>query len=80
MNKRATRDRRPTPALGLGSEPGALSQSMPVQNTTHFALERKGYAIHETIGSGGYSKVKVALHVPSNLKVCEVGGEGEGRV
>jgi hypothetical protein len=68
--KKRSRHRRPTPAMGLGCPPGALSQTLPAQGTTHFALECKGYILHETIGSGGYSKVKVATHLPTNMRVC----------
>lgn len=75
--RKRSRHRRPTPATGLGCPPVALSQTLPAQGTTHFALECKGYILHETIGSGGYSKVKVATHVPTNMRVC-VGYEPEG--
>jgi hypothetical protein len=32
-------------------------------------LEAKGYDVHETIGVGGYSKVKLAIHRKTGVKV-----------
>ena len=41
------------------------------QNTGHAILDGL-YELHDTVGTGGFAKVKVATHIQTGLKVGEV--------
>lgn len=61
-------DRAKQNTLLAGGIP-TLARTMPAGSSAHFALERQGYTLHETIGCGGYSKVKLATQQSSGQKV-----------
>ena len=41
------------------------------QNTGHAILDGL-YELHDTVGTGGFAKVKVATHIQTGLKVGEL--------
>lgn len=44
------------------------------QNTGHAILDGL-YELHDTVGTGGFAKVKVATHIQTGLKVGELNVE-----
>ena len=44
-----------------------------IQRSSYPILEAKGYDVRETIGVGGYSKVKLAVHRKTGIKVKREG-------
>ena len=41
------------------------------QNTGHAILDGL-YELHDTVGTGGFAKVKVATHIQTGLKVRQI--------